>query len=255
LEPDPGEAAGGESQVRRDVLWLAALALAGALPASAQQQPEQPPFLLVAGTGEARIASDRARLDFMVETQAPTAAAASAQNADRMQRVVTALRTAGGQTVTVETGGYELMPVYRQVPRDESGIPVIEAYRAVNHVRVRADDVTRVGALIDAGIGAGANRIAGLSFEARNPEPARADALRQAVAKARAEADAVASAMGVTLGAPLEVNVSSDYMYPPPRPMYREMAMDMAQAAPTPVEPGEQVVRATVTIRYRLATP
>jgi uncharacterized protein YggE len=37
--------------------------------------------------------------------------------------------------------------------------------------------------------------------------------------------------------------------------MYREMAMDMAQAAPTPVEPGEQVVRATVTIRYRLATP
>jgi uncharacterized protein YggE len=76
------------------------------------------------------------------------------------------------------------------------------------------------------------------------------------VAKARGEAETVATAMGITLGRPLEVNISSDYMYPPPSPrMYRELAMDMAQAAPTPVEPGEQIVRATVTIRYRLATP
>jgi uncharacterized protein len=243
--------------VKRNAVWIAAaaLALASAQPAAAQQQPEPPPFLMVMGTGEARIPSDRARLDFMVETQARTAADASTQNADRMQRVVAALRTAGGQTATIETGGYELQPVYRQVPRDESGIPVIEAYRAVNHVRVRADDVARVGALIDAGIQAGANRIAGLSFEAKDPQPARTEALRQAVAKARAEAETVATALGVRLGNPLEVNISSDYMYPPPRPMYREMAMDIAQAAPTPVEPGEQVVRATVNIRYRLATP
>ena len=235
--------------------YVAALALASALPAAAQQ-PEAPPFLMISGMGEARIPSDRARVDFMVETQAPTAQAATSQNADRMQRVVAALRTAGGQAVTIETGGYELSPVYRQVPRDESGIPVIEAYRAINHVNVRVDDVTRVGALLDAVITGGANRIAGLSFEAKDPQPARLTALRQAVEKARAEASAVATAMGITLGPPLEVNVSADYMYPPPRPMYREMAMDMAaQAAPTPVEPGEQVVRATVTIRYRLATP
>jgi uncharacterized protein YggE len=233
-----------------------ALALSSALPSAAQQQPEPPPFLMVMGTGEARIPSDRARLDFMVETQARTAAAASTQNAERMQQVVAALRSAGGQTVTIETGGYELQPVYRQVPRDESGIPVIEAYRAINHVRVRADDVTRVGALLDAGIGAGANRIAGLSFEAKDPQPARMEALRQAVERARGEAQTVATAMGVTLGQPLEVNISADYMYPPPAPrMYRDMAMEAVQAAPTPVEPGEQIVRATVTIRYRLATP
>ena len=214
--------------MRRPLFWGAALALASALPAAAQQPPPEP-FLMVMGTGEARIPSDRARIDFMVETQARTAAAASTQNAERMERVVRALRTAGGQTVTVETGGYELQPVYRQVPRDESGVPVIEAYRAVNHVRVRADDVTRVGALIDAGIEAGSNRVTSLTFEAKDPEPARLDALRQAVAKARAEAEAVAVAMGATLGGPLEVNVSSDYIYPPPVQvrMYRE-AMDVA---------------------------
>jgi len=240
--------------MRRVAFWCAALTLATAPAAAAQQQPPQEPFLMVTGMGEARVPSDRARLDFMVETQAPAAQTASTQNAERMERVVRAIRAAGGQTVTVETGGYELSPVYSQVNRDSRGIPRIEAYRAVNHVRVRADDVTRVGALIDAGIGAGANRIAGLYFEAKDPEPARIEALRQAVAKARAEAEAVATALGSTLGPPLEVNLSADYGYPPPRPMYREMAMDVAQAAPTPVEPGEQIVRANVTIRYRLGS-
>jgi hypothetical protein len=116
--------------VRRIFFGIMALALSSALPAGAQQPPEPPPFHMVMGTGEARVPSDRARLDFMVETQARTAAAASTQNAERMQQVVAALRSAGGQTVTIETGGYELQPVYRQVPRDESGIPVIASGRA-----------------------------------------------------------------------------------------------------------------------------
>lgn len=206
---------------------------------------------MVTGIAEARIASDRARLDFMVETQAKTAQAAATQNADRMDRVVRALRTAGGQTVVVETGGYDLSPVYRQVPNDQSGIPVIDAYRAINHVRVRADDVTRVGALIDGGIAAGANHVESLTFEAKDPEPARLDALRSATAKARAEGEAVAAAMGVSLGGPLEVQLNADFGYQP-QPMYRVAAMDMAQSAPTPVSPGEQVVRANVTIKFRL---
>jgi uncharacterized protein YggE len=236
------------------IVWTLALALGAALPAAAQQPAEQPPFLMVQGMGEVRIPSDRARLDFMVETQAATAQAAGAQNSTRMDQVMRALRSAGGATITIETGGYNLSPVYRQVPRDTSGIPTIEAYRAVNHVRVRADDVSKVGALIDAAIGAGGNRIAGLSFEAKDPEPARIEALKQAVARARAEAETVATAMGATLGAPQEVNVSADYGFPQPMPMYREMAMDVAQAAPTPVSPGESVVRANVSIRYRLVS-
>ena len=242
--------------MKSHVLWTAALALACAAPAAAQQPAEQPPFLMVTGFGEASMPTDRARIDFMVETQAPTAQAAAAQNADRMDRVMKALKAAGGATVTIETGGYDLSPIYRQPTRDNpNAIPTIEAYRAVNHVRVRADDVAKVGALIDAGVAAGGNRIAGLSFEAKDPEPGRLEALKQAVARARAQAETVATALGVTLGAPQEVNVSADYM-PPPMPMYRGMAMDaMAQAAaPTPVAPGEQVVRANVTIRYRLGS-
>ena len=235
--------------MKRTIPWNIAFVLAACAPARAQEAPE--PFLIVTGGGEARVATDRARLDFMVETQAVTAQEATSQNADRMDRVIKALRDVGGPTVTVETGGYSLSPVYRQPNRNQNEIPTIEAYRAVNHVRVRADDLDRVGGLIDASINAGANRIAGLTFEAKDPEPARLEALRAAVARARSEAEAVAEAMGVDLGMPLEVQTSADLGGTPPRQMYRTMEMTQA-VAPTPVEPGEQVVRANVTIRYRL---
>ena len=157
--------------MKRTIPWNIALVLAACAPAEAQETPE--PFLVVTGSGEARVATDRARLDFMVETQAVTAQEATTENGDRMDRVITALRAVGGATVAVETGGYNLSPVYRQPARNQNEVPTIEAYRAVNHVRVRADDLDRVGGLIDASITAGANRIASLTFEAKDPEPAR----------------------------------------------------------------------------------
>jgi uncharacterized protein YggE len=232
--------------MKRTIPWSIAFALAACAPAGAREAPE--PFLIVTGGGEARIATDRARLDFMVETQAVTAQEATAQNGDRMDRVIKALRAVGGTTVTVETGSYNLSPVYRQPTRNQSEIPTIETYRVVNHVRVHADDLDRVGGLIDASITAGANRIAGLTFESRDPEPQRLEALRAAVARARSEAETVAEAMGVDLRTPLEVQTSADLGVTPRMPMYR--TMEMAQtAAPTP---GEQVVRANVTNRYQL---
>jgi uncharacterized protein YggE len=226
-----------------------------ASPLGGQVVPNPPePFLMVTGMGEARIQTDRGRIEFMVETQAPTARQAAVQNAELMDRVMRSLRDAGGQTTTVETGGYSLEPVYRYPSREQPReIPVIEAYRAVNHVRVRADDVTRVGPLIDAGIGAGANRVASLTFEAKDPEPARMEALRQAVAKARAEAQTVAAALGDSLGRALEVHTSSDYGSPVINSgMMGRAAPEEMQVAPTPVAPGEQIVRANVTIKFAL---
>ena len=216
------------------VLLATAAAPAAPLAAQMPMQPP-PPAITVQGTAEVRVPSDRARLNFMVDTQARTARVAAEQNAERMERVVRAGRNGGGSTVTVETGGYDLHPVYTRPPRDEREVPTIEACRAVNRVRVRADDVARVGALIDVAIGAGANRISSLTFEAR------------------AEASAVAGALGVPLGPPLEVNVGMDFTIPPPMPMMRNMAYaEAVQVAATPVEPGEQVVRANVSVRYRI---
>ena len=107
-----------------------------------------------------------------------------------------------------------------------------------------------MGELIDAALDAGANRVAGLVFQARDTREARLQALRIAVDRAHSEATVMAQALGVELGPPLEVRGGSQL--PGPR-LYggREMAMARMDAT-TPVEAGAQTVTATVTVRYGL---
>lgn len=226
----------------------------GAAPAASQTTGDTPaPFVEVSRTSEVSVDVDRAQVRFAVETRTETAAEAASQNADRMDAVIRALRELGIEGTRIETSGYQLSPVYRRPERGESQ-GVIDGYQALNHVVLTLDDVERVGAAIDAGIAAGANRVAGLQFEARNTEAARMEAVRLAVRKARAEAEAMADALGLTLGHPLEVRGGAHVPGPRPQPYARMESMAMDQGAPTPVEPGEQIVRASVTVKFLLHT-
>jgi uncharacterized protein YggE len=208
----------------------------------------------VSGHAQVFVPSDRARLNFAVVTEAPTAAEAATQNSTQMEAAIRAIRATGAAGLQIESWGYDLQPRYaRQTTPDQP--PRIVGYQATNNIRVTVDDVTAVGALIDAGVSGGANRVTSLQFEARNTDAARAEALRQAVQNARSQAEAMASALGMPLGPALEVHGGAQVPMPPPMPYMREMAMDMQAAAPTPIEAAEQGVSAQVTIKYRLGTP
>jgi hypothetical protein len=165
-----------------------------------------------------------------------------------MDGVLRALRGRAIESRDIRTISYRLDPVYGHQVRPDSA-PMIVGYRAINMVRVTVDTIARLGGVIDAAIGAGANRVAGLSYELRNPDEARLEALELAVAKAKREAEVVARAAGQRLGDPITISMSSGV----PRPMY-DMSMarvEMAQAA-TPIEGGTLTVSANVHIVYRL---
>jgi uncharacterized protein len=131
--------------------------------------------------------------------------------------------------------------------------PRIAAYHAEITVTARLKDLKRAGAVIDAGLGAGANRLHGLSFELQDDTRARAGALRQAVHSAQAKARAMAEALGVELSQIMEASEGGAQVI---RPMYEgagRSADFAAQAMPsTPVEAGQVQVSANVTLRYRI---
>ena len=228
------------------LLWLAVPAAALA------QDPPPPRTLAVDATAEVERQPDQATLSLAVETEGESAAMAANRNAERMEAVVVAIRGAGIPRDRIRTLGYQLHPVYARTTQQQPE-PRITGYRAVNTVQVEIDSIPRVGALIDASIGAGANRVTGLAFGLRDFEGARRDALRQAVEMARAEAELIAQAAGERLGPPLSIH-SGGYMRPPPQPMpmYDRAAAVEAMPAPTPVEGGTLTVTATVSIVYRL---
>lgn len=223
-----------------------------ALPAQAPEPPV--PYVQVSGTAQVRVPSDRARLNLAVVTEATTAAEAASGNAEQMEAVIRALRDTGAAGLNVESWGYDLQPRYSRTTSQDP-TPRIVGYQATNNVRATVDDVNAVGRLIDAAVGAGANRVTSLQFEARDTETARAEALRRAVASARSQAEAMAGALGIPLGPALEVQGGAQP--PMPRPVaYMEGRVFMDQAAvETPIEAAEQTVTAQVSIKYRLGGP
>jgi hypothetical protein len=232
----------------RLALWIGLWwAIGAAVPAPAlAQNAASEPFITVNGTGVVSVPADRASISFAVETQAKTAQLAAEENATLMDAVIRALRATAVEGLRIETHGYSLGPIYsRQQPNEP---PRIEEYRASNNVRVHIGDLDQVGAVLDAGIGAGANRIASLAFEASDMEAARLDAVEQAVMRARAEAEAAARAADLVLGPPLEIHVNTQVPMASLVQMRTEQAFDAAP--PTPIEAGSQRVTANVTIRY-----
>lgn len=246
--------------MRPAVLAGAALAaLLAAAPAAAQDPTPRPAppgatsTIRVSATGEVQVAPDRAWVDFGLENQAPTAQAASEANAQVMERVIAALRRAGVAREEIETRDYNVFPDYAPGQPGETE-PRIRGYRVTNVVTVRTDRVAGVGALIDAALAAGANRVHGVRFGLRDPQATRGRALRQAIERGRAEAETIAAGLGVRLGAVVDASTSFEPMRP--MPMMREMAMDMAAqavSAPTPVMPGQQTVTATISLVYAVA--
>jgi len=227
------------------IALLLALAALLATPALAA---EPAPTITVTGRGEVRAAPDRLHLSAGVETRAETAAGALAANAQAMTRVIEALLDAGLARRAIATGGLSVQPVDG---RDSGGRSTgeIDHFRVVNTVRLTTGAIDRAGALIDALAQAGANRFGGLSFALADPGPLRAEARAEAMADARAAAEAYAAAEGLAPGAVKTIRETGAGM---PAPRMRGMALEAADAPPTPVEPGEIAVSASVTVVWTL---
>lgn len=206
-------------------------------------------FVAVEGSGRATAPPDRAHVAAGVETRAETAADASRANAGQMAAIFEALTAAGVPARAIQTSNLSIAPVYDR-PDRSGGAPALAGYQAVNQVTVEIDDVDRVGQVIDALAEAGANRIHGVRFAIADPTELRDQARREAVADARRKAALLADLAGVALGDLLRIEERGVS-----RPTLAMEAMDAARSVATPVAPGEQIVSASVSVRFAIADP
>jgi uncharacterized protein YggE len=232
----------------RNHVMAAAVMLAAsiALPVSAQTAGSATSQIVTTGSGEARVTPDRATIQIGVRSRASTAAAAGSENARRQKAVIDTLRALGLAGDQISTANYSVWPETQPTsPTNPS--PRVVAYNVSNTVRVEVRRIDDVGKLIDAALAKGANEISSLQFTSSKADSARRAALAMAVADARADAEALARAAGGSLGSLIELSSAST----PVRPIMFDARMEMAaKAVPTPIEPGEQAISASVTARW-----
>jgi len=193
---------------------------------------------------------DQATVRLGIVRQAAVAQTAQEQANTAAQEILNAVQKAGVPANQIQTARLVLTPVYAPRAPESRDAPRIVAYNATNTISIRLDNLSIVGAVIDAGLKAGANQLEGVVFGLRNDLPSRQQALRQAVEEARSKAQVMAEAARVGLGEVLEVSEGGVSVLDR-EPVFAGRVM--AAAVAPPVSPGEIEVRASVTIRYRIA--
>src|SRR5262245_14180505 len=214
---------------------VAALAAIGPPSPARGDTPASTDTITVTGTGSVSAAPADAQLSFGVESRAPTAQGALAANGAAMRKVIAALRDAGAHDLATQWVG---VSPFMQDDGTTAG------YSVSNNVSATID-VERAGALIDAGVGAGANQLSGPDMSAADAKRLYQQALGNAVDDARAHAEALAKATGRSLGAVTAVVEGGGSE---PAPMYRAAA----DSASTPIIGGLQETTATVTVTFAL---
>jgi uncharacterized protein YggE len=203
----------------------------------------------VSGSGEAHAAPDYATLNLAIETHAKTAAEAAQRNAALAQKINQALVQKLAGKGKVSTEGYALYPEYNNAQGNER--PVIEGYQAQNSITVETGSLDMMGPLIDTAIAAGANRINSLDFSLRDNSKARNEAIGDASKDAQAQAEALAASLNVKLGPIIAATTESESRPVPVMAMARSFGASSAYA-PTPVNPGDVSVPATVSLTYAI---
>ena len=235
-------------------ILLAALMLGAAAtpaPAVAQQasitQTIAGSRLDINATGEVTRVPDVAVISAGVVSRAPTATAALQQTANRIERVLAALKRAGIADRDIQTSNVNLNAEYRY-PANQS--PQLVGYTASNTVTIRFRDIGNSGKILDALVSEGANQINGPSLVVDKPEAALDEARAKAIAIGRGRADLYARSLGMRVVRVVAVNESGgSYPVPPPMPMY---ARAEAAQADTKIMPGEQKLQVNLAMTFEL---
>lgn len=210
-----------------------------------------PAIVQVSAQASVSRAPDRVYIEVGVRTEAPQPRVATADNAARVSRVLSAVRKAAGPGAQLTTADYSVAPQYRY--HNDGKAPTLTGYGVTNLVRVRLDDLKRIGAVIDAASRAGANVQQNLRFTLRDPEADRIDALAKAARRAQRSAHALASALGLRVVRIVSVRQTSVSIVPP-SPLIGSPVIRMQRMVPaTPIESGGIRVTADVSLTVAVA--
>ena len=223
---------------------------------------QQKKVITVSGHGTVDTTPDEAVLRLSVVTQAEDVKNASDENADKMDAVLAALYELGIPENDAVTSGYRVRPQYNWRDDEESLI----GFQVRNSLVVTVMDIEKVGDVIDAALGSGANEIDDVAFTVSDSRQAelRDEAIADAALRASADAASVADAMGVKIVGPVEISTTGSQFSP-----YRMHIsydggyggmMPTPEAVPTPapmemgagpqIQPGDVTVSAQVTVVY-----
>jgi uncharacterized protein len=220
---------------------------------------ERPRYLGISAEGRARETPDAMRFSLVVRHNADTANAAHVAASAGMANVVAKLKEAGGGAADLQIATAVVFPnmicAWSGAGEDSRRICDQKGFVAKLKLSVLVRDLSKAGALMALGVGAGAEQLTSSDPFFGNPGNAQALARADAVAGAQRRAEQYAAKLGVALG-PILAVTDDPLMLPG---LHREKAYEPLGSADlggnipsVPLEPGQRVVSKTIYVTWEL---
>ena len=227
------------------VLFIAGACLSVVVATACARKPNRTTKVTVAGEAMTKVEPDAAVIVLSVVTQNAQAINAQQENARKSEAVTNAVKAIAGSNTEIKTSDYSLQPQYDE--RDNR-LPKIIGYDARNSVIVTMTELNKVGAVIDAASGAGANSIDNVSFVLRQTSPARGQALADATQQAMNKAQSIAQALGGRVLRVVEENESATAVAEQLREYDASISYGANRKSVTPITPGQLSIRSNVQL-------
>lgn len=204
----------------------------------------------VRGIAKQEVAPDMAYLTLGISVKGDTAESVRTQAAEASQKVRRALLGMAISENNIQSSSYNLYPDYENV----NGKNKQKGYALNTTLRIKVDDLKKLGDIIDKTVQEGVTNVNQVSFALSEESNVQRQLLAAAVDNARAKAAAiVANAGGRNLGEMLSADIS-DYngetMVAAGTNYKRSLAADVA--APTQLMPGTLKIDASVEVTFKL---
>jgi uncharacterized protein YggE len=203
--------------------------------------------LVVSGTGEIYAKPDLALMTFSVVTEAKTVDATMAENTEKMNNIISSIKSQGVEDKDLKTTSFSIYPkveTYLYPP----GKRILVGYEVSQSLQVKIRDLGRIGDIIQGATDNGANQVGSLQFTIDNQDELKKEAREQAIKKAKAKAKELTSQLGVKLGRITNFSEGSSA----PR-YYGLMAEAMGGGGEDlQIETGENKITVTVSLTYEI---
>lgn len=208
----------------------------------------------VTGIAKVVVESDQAQVTFGVEIIEDDAQTAQAHANEVILAATTNICALGIDEKAIETDSISIYREYYYGKDDEESIK----FNASTHLKVSLDDISLVGAVIDAGLSAKLNNLSGVTFSSSKHAEYYRQALSEAMQMARLKADIMAGAEGGSVG--LLISAGEKYsssMYSAANSTTMYMTQDVAAGeaeydTATVINAGTIEISATVDATYEV---
>ena len=203
------------------------------------------------GEGKVTATPDIAVISASILTQGKDSKAAQDSNSVKSKAVADFLKKEGIDDKDVKTSNYNINPQYVYPPN--GGQPSISGYQVSESYEIKVRDLTKVSAVLDGLVSAGANQVNNLGLQIENPDELQTQARQMAIDNAKKKADELEKQVGISLGRIVNFSENSAGS---PIPMYYDLksqASGMGGGGPAPeISNGQNDITVDVTITYQI---